>query len=96
MHAKAASSHQSLASLSRPRCCVSAVQSNMSNNAIDDVTDSMAKATVSDHAAEKANGSINDAAGATSAAEGRRLYVGNLPYATTEGELKDFFSRFTM
>ena len=68
----------------------------MSNNAIDDVTDSIVKATISDNTTEKANGSHNDVAGTASAAEGRRLYVGNLPYATTEGELKDFFSRFTM
>ncbi|RDI80863.1 hypothetical protein Vi05172_g9185 [Venturia inaequalis] len=29
-----------------------------------------------------------------SAAEGRRLYIGNLAYATTEGELKDFFKDY--
>jgi RNA recognition motif-containing protein len=29
-----------------------------------------------------------------SAAEGRRLYIGNLAYATTEGELKDFFKAY--
>ncbi|KIV99400.1 uncharacterized protein PV09_08943 [Verruconis gallopava] len=29
-----------------------------------------------------------------SAAEGRRLYIGNLAYATTEGELKDFFKEY--
>ncbi|KAF2763464.1 RNP domain-containing protein [Pseudovirgaria hyperparasitica] len=29
-----------------------------------------------------------------SAAEGRRLYIGNLAYATTEGELKEFFKEF--
>jgi len=31
---------------------------------------------------------------AASAAEGRRLYIGNLAYATTEGELKDFFKDY--
>jgi len=31
---------------------------------------------------------------AASAAEGRRLYIGNLAYATTEGELKVFFKDF--
>lgn len=31
---------------------------------------------------------------AASAAEGRRLYIGNLAYATTEGELKSFFKDF--
>jgi RNA recognition motif-containing protein len=25
---------------------------------------------------------------------GRRLYIGNLAYATTEGELKDFFKEY--
>ncbi len=29
-----------------------------------------------------------------SAAEGRRLYIGNLAYATTEGELKEFFKDY--
>ncbi|KAH7031197.1 uncharacterized protein B0I36DRAFT_323398 [Microdochium trichocladiopsis] len=29
-----------------------------------------------------------------SAAEGRRLYIGNLAYATTEGELKEFFKSY--
>ncbi|KAI1505381.1 hypothetical protein F5X99DRAFT_369179 [Biscogniauxia marginata] len=29
-----------------------------------------------------------------SAAEGRRLYIGNLAYATTEGELKEFFKGY--
>ncbi|KAH8681560.1 hypothetical protein BX600DRAFT_25820 [Xylariales sp. PMI_506] len=29
-----------------------------------------------------------------SAAEGRRLYIGNLAYATTEGELKEFFTGY--
>jgi len=29
-----------------------------------------------------------------SAAEGRRLYIGNLAYATTEEELKEFFKDY--
>lgn len=37
----------------------------------------------------------NDAA-AASADEGRRLYIGNLAYATTEGELKEFFKGFNV
>jgi RNA recognition motif-containing protein len=28
--------------------------------------------------------------------EGRRLYIGNLAYATTEEELKEFFKAYTM
>lgn len=39
------------------------------------------------------NASENEAVIA-SAAEGRRLYIGNLAYATTEGELKDFFKDY--
>jgi RNA recognition motif-containing protein len=35
-------------------------------------------------------------AAAASADEGRRLYIGNLAYATTEEELKDFFKEYTM
>ena len=43
------------------------------------------------------NASIQDSTESTvlaSAAEGRRLYIGNLAYATTEGELKQFFSGY--
>lgn len=35
-------------------------------------------------------------AAAASADEGRRLYIGNLAYATTEGELKEFFKNYKM
>ena len=35
-----------------------------------------------------------DEAVRASAAEGRRLYIGNLAYATTEGELKEFFNNY--
>ncbi|THC93148.1 hypothetical protein EYZ11_007391 [Aspergillus tanneri] len=35
-------------------------------------------------------------AAAVSADEGRRLYIGNLAYATTEGELKEFFTNYKM
>lgn len=31
-----------------------------------------------------------------SAAEGRRLYIGNLAYATTEGDLREFFTGYAM
>ncbi|KAL4801036.1 hypothetical protein BDV19DRAFT_7222 [Aspergillus venezuelensis] len=50
---------------------------------------------------EAANGTAPAAqsaadAAAVSADEGRRLYIGNLAYATTEGELKDFFKSYTI
>ena len=38
--------------------------------------------------------SAEDEAVRASAAEGRRLYIGNLAYATQEGELKDFFKDY--
>lgn len=39
------------------------------------------------------NAATNEAVLA-SAEEGRRLYIGNLAYATTEGELKEFFKGY--
>lgn len=39
------------------------------------------------------NAATNEAVLA-SAAEGRRLYIGNLAYATTEAELKEFFKGY--
>ena len=39
------------------------------------------------------NASQNEAV-IRSAAEGRRLYIGNLAYATTESELKEFFNNY--
>ncbi|KAK3353503.1 hypothetical protein B0T25DRAFT_213176 [Lasiosphaeria hispida] len=62
------------------------------SNAINDVTNALANATVSGKTADD-KFAANDAVLA-SAAEGRRLYIGNLAYATTEGELKDFFKGY--
>ncbi|PGH20350.1 hypothetical protein AJ80_03618 [Polytolypa hystricis UAMH7299] len=47
---------------------------------------------------ETTNGTTPAAAdpSAASADEGRRLYIGNLAYATTEGELKEFFKAYTV
>jgi RNA recognition motif-containing protein len=55
------------------------------SDAVNDVTNALANASLNDK--------TNDAVLA-SAAEGRRLYIGNLAYATTEGELKDFFKGY--
>ncbi|KAF1990996.1 RNA-binding domain-containing protein [Aulographum hederae CBS 113979] len=77
----------------------------MSAAAIDSATAQLANTTLSDPtgtaegpsvgagADQPINASQNEAVIA-SAAEGRRLYIGNLAYATTEGELKDFFKDY--
>ncbi|KAK4109979.1 RNA-binding domain-containing protein [Canariomyces notabilis] len=59
--------------------------------AVNDVTNALANTSITGKAAD--DKSANDAVLA-SAAEGRRLYIGNLAYATTEGELKDFFKGY--
>ncbi len=55
--------------------------------AVNDVANTLSNTSINDKAA------ANEAASA-SAAEGRRLYIGNLAYPTTEGELKDFFKNY--
>ncbi|KAJ5381743.1 uncharacterized protein N7496_004171 [Penicillium cataractarum] len=67
-------------------------------SAVEAVTNTMAATTIND--TPSANGTPaasqpTDAA-AASADEGRRLYIGNLAYATTEEELKDFFKGYTI
>ncbi|KAK6957684.1 hypothetical protein Daesc_000471 [Daldinia eschscholtzii] len=62
-------------------------------------TEKVADAAVNDVTNALSNTSIagkdeNKDAVHASAAEGRRLYIGNLAYATTEGELKDFFKNY--
>jgi RNA recognition motif-containing protein len=58
------------------------------SSAVDNLADNLASASIQDPSS-----TANDTVLA-SAAEGRRLYIGNLAYATTEGELKDFFSAY--
>ncbi|KAH7327985.1 hypothetical protein B0I35DRAFT_472746 [Stachybotrys elegans] len=57
---------------------------------VNDVANTLSNMTIKP-ADDKA--AANEAASA-SAAEGRRLYIGNLAYATTEGELKEFFKGY--
>lgn len=68
-------------------------------SAVDNVTENLAAATIND--TNNTNGTAPAATQATDAAaasadEGRRLYIGNLAYATTEEELKEFFKNYTM
>jgi len=69
------------------------------STAVDNLTDNMASASISDPTSTANTGNTNAAQNAdviASAAEGRRLYIGNLAYATTEGELKDFFKEYSV
>lgn len=56
--------------------------------------DNSAPATTESTGAQQQPTAAEDEAVRASAAEGRRLYIGNLAYATTEGELKDFFKDY--
>lgn len=60
--------------------------------AVNDVANALSNTSISNKPADDKT-AANEAASA-SAAEGRRLYIGNLAYATTEGELKDFFKSY--
>lgn len=61
---------------------------------VDSVTAQMANTSVNDSATDQAKDASQNDAVIASAAEGRRLYIGNLAYATTEGELKEFFKDY--
>jgi len=71
---------------------------------VDQATEAMAATQIAPVAPEGANTAtggepINAAENEEvikAAAEGRRLYIGNLAYATTEGELKEFFTGYSV
>ncbi|PVH78536.1 RNA-binding domain-containing protein [Cadophora sp. DSE1049] len=69
------------------------------SDAVNDVTAALGNTSISDKpvdattTGDKDKSATNDAVLA-SAAEGRRLYIGNLAYATTEGELQAFFKGY--
>lgn len=64
-------------------------------SAVDNVTDSVAAVSLNE--TPVTNGAVKAPDAATASAdEGRRLYIGNLAYATTEEELKEFFKEYTM
>lgn len=73
--------------------------------AIDNIANTLANTSIQDHINAPAAGAnnltggepINAAQNETVlaiVAEGRRLYIGNLAYATTEGDLKEFFKGY--
>lgn len=61
-------------------------------DAVNDVTANLGTINISDNQADKSTAQSD--AVLASAAEGRRLYIGNLAYATTEQELTDFFKGY--
>jgi len=65
-------------------------------DAVNDVTAALGNTSLSDKPADtdKSNNAAHNEAVLASAAEGRRLYIGNLAYATTEGELQTFFKGY--
>ncbi len=58
------------------------------SSAVDNLADNLANASIQDPSSTAGDTVL------ASAAEGRRLYIGNLAYATTEGELKEFFKDY--
>lgn len=68
---------------------MSVAAEKVTDAAVNDVAATLANTTISGKPDEKANDAF-----LASAAEGRRLYIGNLAYATTEGELKEFFKGY--
>ncbi|KAI9894540.1 MAG: hypothetical protein M1814_001894 [Vezdaea aestivalis] len=60
---------------------------------VEAATSAMATATIDE--SSKAPKAVKDEV-AISAAEGRRLYIGNLAYATTQEELQEFFTEFSI
>ncbi|KAL1885308.1 hypothetical protein Plec18167_001965 [Paecilomyces lecythidis] len=66
------------------------------SSAVDNLADNLASTTVNDTNGTTPAATAQTDAAAASADEGRRLYIGNLAYATTEGELKEFFKNYTI
>ncbi|KAF2721727.1 RNA-binding domain-containing protein [Polychaeton citri CBS 116435] len=72
---------------------VDAATAQVANTTLEEPTATAEGASVGAGADKPINAAQNEAVIA-SAAEGRRLYIGNLAYATTEGELKEFFKDY--
>lgn len=67
--------------------------------AVEHVTEALANASITikeTSSVDAADADATHAAHAASAAEGRRLYIGNLAYSTTDDQLKEFFTGFDM
>ena len=69
------------------------ISAQMATTTISEPNPSAEGATVGAGSDKPINAAQNEAV-IQSAAEGRRLYIGNLAYATSEGDLKEFFKEF--
>jgi RNA recognition motif-containing protein len=65
-------------------------------NTVEAVTEAIKNTSISPKNDFKNDSADVDAAHAASAAEGRRLYIGNLAYSTTDEQLREFFTGFSM
>ncbi|KAI9726593.1 MAG: hypothetical protein M1828_000960 [Chrysothrix sp. TS-e1954] len=72
---------------------VDSATAQMANTSLNEPTSTAEGASVGAGGDKPINAAQNEAV-IKSAAEGRRLYIGNLAYATTEGELKEFFKEY--
>jgi len=65
-------------------------------NTVEAVTEAVNNTSISPKNNFKNDSADADAAHAASAAEGRRLYIGNLAYSTTDEQLREFFNGFSI
>jgi RNA recognition motif-containing protein len=59
------------------------------STAVDNLAENLQNTTIAGDSTQAQQEAIS-----ASAAEGRRLYIGNLAYATTEDQLKEFFAGY--
>ena len=61
---------------------------------VEQVTEGVANAAINEAPAAAAPDAAQNDAVIAVVEEGRRLYIGNLAYATTEGDLNEFFKGY--
>lgn len=74
---------------------VDSATAQMANTTLDAANTTAQGPSIGTGGTEPINASTNEAV-IQSAAEGRRLYIGNLAYAATEGELRELFKEYLM
>jgi RNA recognition motif-containing protein len=66
------------------------------SNTVEAITEAVRNTSITPKFETKQNTSDVEAAHAASAAEGRRLYIGNLAYSTTDEQLEEFFAGYSV